>query len=540
MSWPGVFREYSRIPYRRRRMPPRGAPGNLSAITVSVAPQPITITRQTLLSAITITVGVQAATFTRQVEVAAVSVAVTGQDITASQPDSGIVPEPDFMIEVAFAVGADTSGYLVIGDATRGVIGTGQIAPDDVGALGGVWTDVTQWVRQWSVNRPSGQVDTPLPEFEPGSCQIVLDNADRRFDPTNLAGPYVASEASQVTPMRAVRIRARWADTIYELFRGFADSWQVAWQDPGDSTTTLAATDAFKVLANNRRAAVAATGAGELTGARVSRILTSAGWAAEDRVIDVGAVTCQATTLDGDALTELRLVADTEIAELYVDGSGRVVFRDRASLEADERSALSQAEFGDTYPEMPYVDLGVSGDDSTLFNQVRATRTGGAEQTADDTSSQATYLIRTFERSDLIADSDAQAATWASYVLARAAAPESWTRFDSITIDPRLEPLTLYPQVLGREFGDRVTIVRRPPGGGDPIRRDVWIRGIAHAWTETAGWESTQWTLRSAHRTASNTPRPWVSRARSWVPLHREEPRRVYRRRVAVPPVVRR
>lgn len=537
MSWPGVYRDYSRIPYRRRMSAPAGGvPGNFTAVPISVAPQPVTITRQVVLDAVAISVGVQSITIVREVTPDAVAIGVGVQGITVSQPDSGIVPDIGLIIEVAFAPAADVTGYLVIGDPTRGVIDVGKIAPNSVGAIGGVWTDVTQWVRRWSVDAPVSQVDSPIPTYEPSTATIVLDNSGRRFDPDYLGGPYVQNDATQLTPMRGVRIRARWDGTLYELFRGYADSWQVEWMEPGDSETTLMATDAMQALQNNVRAAVAAVGAGEDTGTRIGRILDSAGWASEDRIVSTGSVTCQATTLDGDALTELRLVSDTELGELYLDGSGKVVFRSRAEVEADERSALSQAVFGDYPGELPYLELSTAADASSFYNQVRATAVGGAQQTADDASSQNKFLIRTFERSDLIMDSDAQALTWAQYVLARSASEELFRRFDRLVVDPRVEPLTLYPQVLGRQHGDRITVVRRPMPDRVPTVRDVWVRGMSYQWTETGGLESVSWTLRTAHRTPSAVP-PQLSPVRRRAALRRTV--RHYRARRPVAPPVR-
>jgi hypothetical protein len=34
--------------------------------------------------------------------------------------------------------------------------------------------------------------------------------------------------------------------------------------------------------------------------------------------------------------------------------------------------------------------------------------------------------------------------------------------------------------MLGRDFGDRITVKRRPPGGGSAIVRDCFVRGIEH------------------------------------------------------------
>ena len=55
----------------------------------------------------------------------------------------------------------------------------------------------------------------------------------------------------------------------------------------------------------------------------------------------------QATSLGSDALSLLQLTADTEIGELYMDGTGSVVFRHRHAVLTDTRSITPQAVFGD-------------------------------------------------------------------------------------------------------------------------------------------------------------------------------------------------
>ncbi|HEU5110198.1 MAG TPA: hypothetical protein VFT95_16785, partial [Micromonosporaceae bacterium] len=56
----------------------------------------------------------------------------------------------------------------------------------------------------------------------------------------------------------------------------------------------------------------------------------------------------------------------------------------------------------------------------------------------------------------------------------------------------------LFPQVLGRQFGDRITTIRNPPGGGDPIEQDAFIRGVRHE--IRALWWETTFTLQAADR----------------------------------------
>lgn len=253
-----------------------------------------------------------------------------------------LVTLAQLIVEAGF-VGPNTGTALILDDITRGKLGTGTLSGDPL------FSDISAYVRSVSVRRGATRVESPILRYEAASCTIQLDNSDRRFDPTNLSGPYVAAGVTQVQPRRQLRIRAQFAGVTYDMFNGFVDRWIVEYdrEAPSFSQVTVTATDATEILDNNVRGAVAAVGGGEDSGARVNRILDSASWPAEDRVISTGDTTLQATTLEGDAWTELLLVQDTEIGEVYVDASGRVVFRNRHATMEDPRSALVNATFGD-------------------------------------------------------------------------------------------------------------------------------------------------------------------------------------------------
>ncbi|WP_327047297.1 hypothetical protein OG320_05230 [Microbispora sp. NBC_01189] len=366
----------------------------------------------------------------------------------------------------------------------------------------GVWTDVSAWLQApVSVKRGSTRVESPVIRYEPGVATVRLKNGDRRFDPTHLGGPYVSGGVSQVTAMRPLRIRATYSGDTYNLFRGYIDVWDVDWIATVHSVVTVTATDAFKVLTNKRRSAVdPPVGAGENTGARIARILDSAGWPAPDRVIATGNSTVQATTLAGDALSELQRVAESEIGELYVDGAGRVVFRNRHGLLLDFRSTNVVATFGQSATAPAPFEVRLNTDDATLWNEIIAQRAGGAERTAGDSASQTKNTTRTYQKSDLLLESDVDVGNWAQWILYISKDPE--TRFDEIKIHVHADPGTFVVPALGREIGDRIQIWRRPPGGGSPIVRDCFIRGINHEVTQ-ATWITT-WTLQSATRYISN------------------------------------
>ncbi|HEY9414582.1 MAG TPA: hypothetical protein VIQ30_07480, partial [Pseudonocardia sp.] len=259
---------------------------------------------------------------------------------------------PTLIVEIGFSA-ALTGTALHLDDTVRGKLDTGTLAAGDL------FSDVTQYVTSVTTRRGATRTDGPTLRYEAGTCTITFRNDDRRFDPTNLAGPYVAGGVTQVEPLRAVRVRASYGGETWPLWRGFTDQWSVAYDGPNSSTASVTCFDAFGIFAAYDRNAVAAVGAGELTGARINRVLDSIAWPAADRMIDAGEETVQATTLADNVLTELLLTADTELGEFWVDVEGRARFRSRSA---------SYTDFQSTYPQATFGDLPTSGD--TTVNMI--------------------------------------------------------------------------------------------------------------------------------------------------------------------------
>ena len=411
---------------------------------------------------------------------------------------------PDVIIDVGFTTPTVAADLLVLGDPARGIIGTGKLGSADI------WADITSRVRSWSVQRGDRSGDDPTPRYDPGTCTIELNDPDRSFDPENLAGPYVLAGVSQIEPMRRVRIRALWNGITNPIFYGLADDWQPTYVGSFWTYVTLTATDGMKVLAGTDRAEGVLVGADENSGARIGRILDAAGWPALDRSIATGDVTVQATTLGGNVLAQAQLVQDTELGEFYIDASGRSVFRNRRAVVTDTRSSTSQATFGDGgYPaEIPYADVKASTG-KALANTVTAARVDGLEQTVQDTVAAARYLVQTFERTDLVMSSDDQALDWASLVLYRAANPRP--RFTSIGfLNPRPDVEAGYwPQALGRQFGDRITVKRRPKGlPAGPLNANPYFETDVSDWTASGATSFVRSTAQAHTGTASGLLTP--------------------------------
>jgi hypothetical protein len=298
---------------------------------------------------------------------------------------------------------------------------------------------------------------------------------------------------------------SRPATFTFPLFSGRVDQWNITWVADVESEVSVPCTDAFKVLGANIRLPVAPVGAGESSSARVTRILDGISWPAGDRLISTGDSTVQATTLEGDVLSELQLVTDSELGELFVDGQGRVVWRNRQFAMSQTTSTNVQARFGDggdAQGEIQYDDVTLSNDDSQLVNQVRATRVGGVQQSVEDAASIADFLTHTFERSDLLLNSDPEALSWAQWILYQSKDPE--LRFDTLRIKPQKDQWEsiLFPLVLGFEIGHRLLVRRRPVGAGTSlVEREVFIRGIEFQ-IEQYDW-TVVYTLQSATRFGS-------------------------------------
>jgi hypothetical protein len=137
-------------------------------------------------------------------------------------------------------------------------------------------------------------------------------------------------------------------------------------------------------------------------------------------------------------------------------------------------------------------DLGLSYD-RALINLVRASRPSGTVYEIGDAVSRSRYRDKAEEQLNLVLNDDAQVQSWASYVLARDSVPK--LRFTDITIDVRANEAVLYPQVLTRDFGDRIAVVRRPPGVTDS--REAYIRGIHHSFIAPLEFK-TRWELEPA------------------------------------------
>jgi hypothetical protein len=375
----------------------------------------------------------------------------------------------------------------------------------DVGTFGPdrIWSDVSQYLRAITSTRKFGR---EVAAWDVATASFVLDNTRRYFSPSNLSAssPYVTGGISQIRPLRPMRWSATYQGVTYYGYTGYSTAWEETFL-PGmvDAYVTVPCEDEMAMVNNFDGLEQSPVGAGELSGARVHRILDNARNTAP-RSIEAGRVTMQATTLAQNAATEIKLVADSEGGALFVDGDGTLVYEGQYALLENARSNTIQGVFSDGGDgNLPCWDISLAYNGDLVRNVASFARVGGTAQVVDDPSSRSLYMDRRETRTDLVCETDAQALNLATFYVERFKQPEQ--RVTQIVVKPRTDPKRLFPQVLGRRVRDLIRVVVHPLGGG-AITQDCHIAGISHDitkddWTTTFDlWSATVYTGYSTSR----------------------------------------
>lgn len=231
---------------------------------------------------------------------------------------------------------------------------------------------------------------------------------------------------------------------------------------------------------------------GDTPGARATRLLDYAEALADDRYLDTGQSVLQSADIGGQSVLEhLQKVAESEFSDTYMTRDGKVRLVERNGLV----NRPVYATFGDTGADHRYASIEFDFSDQLIRNDIRIQRDGGPVRSAEDATSLADFQRQTFSRSGLIHNSDDVSHYAAEFLLSEY--KDALLRITSITIEPGRSPATLFPEVLGRELGDYVTVKLTPPGGGAQIEQASRIEGISHS-VAPKHWRTT-WQLSPAY-----------------------------------------
>ncbi len=358
------------------------------------------------------------------------------------------------------------------------------------------WTDVSAYVRAFTTDRGRSSV---LGQFNAGTAGLTLDNRDGRFDPNNTSSPYSPNVLVGVP----IRIRATHSVTTYDVFRGTVEGWPLSYPEKGkDGVVEVPCVDGFKLLALHDLGGN--TYVAEDTNARITAVLDDVGWPAAARDLGAGVGSVQAFTPDStDALTHLLAVAEAEVGAFFIAGDGDATFHNRTQFSG---SPASQGTFGQGGGELKYADIGLSYDDDYLWNDVRVTREGGTEQTASDATSITAYGRRVLSKTGQPNADDNQALNAAEWL--RDIYKDVRVRVDSLMLQPRSDAAGLWPQALGRELRQAVTVKLDPPGTGTTLNQLCVIEGISHSVSaQSKTWDTT---FRLAPLSSRETASYWI------------------------------
>ena len=380
----------------------------------------------------------------------------------------------DFDSDTAFE-----TNPLILGSATKGILGTNRLG------AGTLPVEITDIVSKVSIRRGRNRITS---KFEFGSANVTLYDQNGDWNPMNTAGAYYPN----LVPLRQIIIYATYLGIDYYLFSGYITDYDTGFKQGNEdlSTVTLRCIDAFKLLAGSAITTVASTPAGQLSGARVNAILDAIDWPVSLRNIDTGQSTLQADPgTTRNVLDALQVVENSEFGGIFVDGESRINFVDRNDLIS--RPATSVYSFNDNGTQISYTNAVVAYDDTTLINDVTATRSGGTAQNVFDQTSIDTYFLHSGIRDGLLVQTDTEALNQAQGILATRKDPE--IRIDSIELNLYDDTNPNKPKAgIDIDLLDGITVTKTMPGSSS-VTQPSLVNAIHHDITKSS-WNTTLFT----------------------------------------------
>ena len=356
------------------------------------------------------------------------------------------------------------------------------------------FTDISAFVRSFDVKRGR---NNELGQFPAGTLQVVLSNADNRFNPTNTSSPYFDSSAgkTKIQPLKRIRVKAVYDSTSYTIFEGFLDTIPVQYPANGsDSTVILTATEAFRLFQQStiqgrgfrvglsgfsevgQSTRLGMTFTNELSSARVTKILDAFGFPSDRRDVQTGTLQVGTQQITDNVLSALQECETAENAQFFISADGKATFRNRDYRLSNTKAINVQSTFSNDGSNLPYVDVGLSFDDQEIVNIYEWTREGGTTQYIADTDSVLNYGA--FDNAQTTINiSDTNVASLIAQKVAETSQPI--VRFNNLVVNPR-ENTLLWTQALGREFGDRIKVKVVNPDGSS-LEDEVLIESIQHS-----------------------------------------------------------
>ena len=370
---------------------------------------------------------------------------------------------PVLDVSLNFSSGATFGNAFTLGDPVNGVLGTGILSDSSAPALVLNLTDVTRSIsirRGRNINRDS---------YEAGTCKVRIYDPTGRFNPQNPSSDLFG----YLTPLRKLRISAEYLGTTYYLFSGYTTDYVYTYdQAENVSYVDIGASDAFRLFAMAALTTVTGQAAGQDTGTRLEKILDAVDFPVSMRTIDLGDSLTQADPATSrTALAALKNVETSEQGAFYISPEGNTIFKNRGNTISS--AGGTPVQFNQT-GGIPYKNLIFAFDDKLIVNQSTVTRLGGSPQTYIDLASVAEYFPHVVTFSDLVVQTDSEAANIAAiYVGTRSS---TTIRIDQMSID-LYDPVVPNATILDLDYFDNVNISNIQPDGST-IVKNLQIQGV--------------------------------------------------------------
>jgi hypothetical protein len=375
--------------------------------------------------------------------------------------------EIDFVNGPAFIAVAFT-----LNDAYKGQLGKGQLADgDDV-------VNISSIILRSSIRRGRNRI---LNQFEAGTAVVEIKDDTGDWNPANTAGPYYG----KLIPLRKIRIFADYEGIRYYLFSGFITSYDTQFAIGADevSRVILNCVDGFRLLNNVGITTVPDTGAGQLSGTRIERLLDASDWPISQRAINAGDSTMQADpgTADRTVLEAIQTVEVSELGGFFISAEGDATFYSRTTVS--ELADSTPTNFSDDGTGIGYAQIDLAFDDTLIVNDVSVQRLNGTNQTVSDQTSIDNYFKHSGARTGILVQTDQESLDQANMILS--ARKDATLRIDSMTLN-LVDDGEVARNIAGLELEifDLVNVTKAMPGSTS-ITRELFVQGVQHDITRT-------------------------------------------------------
>jgi hypothetical protein len=378
------------------------------------------------------------------------------------------MPAPVVKIELGADLGTRDADTFTLDDPVKGLL------DNTLYTLGGTrFFDITD--RLVSATTQRGK-SVALDRIDAGNSNIVLDNADRLFDPLFESGFYFGN----LVPGREVKISCNGFDVIHT----FIDDIDIAYEPGSRSVVSIQGVDGLSDLTINNLPEVSPDL--ELSGARVTRILDlpEVAWPIDDRIIAEGSSLLSDTEISEgtQTISYLQLIATSEAGEVFVSKDNKFVFKGRNTPPSIPDLIFTDEASIPGYTVIPFADLGVVFGSEELYNRIVISndQVFPDEAIAEDSASQAAYGPRSYTVNGLLNNDPDELQYLADFLLARFKEPQY--RFNSLSVVMDILSESQQDEVLDLEIGDIVQVRFTPSGIPPAIEQYVRIIGISHDW----------------------------------------------------------